>query len=115
LPPLPPFPPLPPEPPVPPPVPLPATQLLLVLLHTIAGDFLVQSSQVLPALPQVVLFALDGAVTQPVAVQQPLQFAGAHLLPPQEGTIAATKPIAAPSTRALYFIFKLPHRVTPGQ
>jgi hypothetical protein len=93
-------PPWPLPPPWPPPVP-PAPHLndeLQLMLD------LVQSTQVLPAVPHVVLLPLFGVFTHvPLESQQPEQFAELHLPPLllQEGTIAARKPIAAPSARAL--------------
>jgi hypothetical protein len=96
-------PPAPPPPAPPPEPPLPHLKLELQLMLV-----LVQSTHELPAVPQVVLLPLFGVFTHVPLLQQPEQLA--ELQPPptllllHEGIIAARKPIAAPSARALSFI-----------
>lgn len=65
----------PPPPPVPPPAPPPKPLLQVKVLGLHVAELAAQSLQALPALPQVVLFALFGGTTQaPEESQQPGQF-----------------------------------------
>lgn len=89
-------------PPVPPPV--PPSQAKLVGLQVC--PVLVQSTHVLPWVPQAVLLLLADLGTQvPAESQQPPQLVELQVvLPPQDGTVARRKPSAAPRTRACTFM-----------